>query len=107
MYSVISSRMKRHIRHELSAEGPTVWIGKEGLTAQIVKEISRQLDQREMIKAKFLQTALKDTTAKEIAGQIANSMVPVNINRRNRIAFFVNYADGVSFTDAKSRGRME
>ena len=71
MYSVISSRMKRHIRHELSAEGPTVWIGKEGLTAQIVKEISRQLDQREMIKAKFLQTALKDTTAKEIAGQIA------------------------------------
>jgi RNA-binding protein len=68
---LITSKMKRHIRHELSAEGPTVWIGKEGLTAQIVKEISRQLDQREMIKAKFLQTALKDTSAREIAVQIA------------------------------------
>lgn len=68
---MITSKMKRHIRHELSTGGPTIWVGKEGSTVQIVKEISRQLDEHEMVKAKFLQTALKDVSAKEMAERIA------------------------------------
>jgi len=74
--------MKRHIRHELSTEGPTVWIGKEGSTPQIVKEISRQLDQREMIKAKLLQTALRDMSAKEVAEQIAKETESILVEVR-------------------------
>jgi len=68
---VITSRMKRRIRHNLSAERPTVWVGKEGSTAQIVGEISRQLDKREVVKAKILQTALQGEEAKEMAARIA------------------------------------
>lgn len=68
---MITSKMKRHIRHELSTGGPTIWVGKEGSTVQIVNEISRQLDEHEMVKAKFLQTALKDVSAKEMAERIA------------------------------------
>jgi RNA-binding protein len=63
--------MKRRIKRELSAEKPTVWVGKEGTTQQIVNEISRQLDKREIVKAKILKSALKDEEAKSVASKIA------------------------------------
>ena len=64
-------KMKRRIKRELSAEKPTVWVGKEGATQQIVNEISRQLDKREIVKAKILKSALKDEEAKSVASKIA------------------------------------
>jgi len=63
--------MKRRIQQELSTEKPTVWIGKEGATTQLINEINNQLKKREMIKAKILKTALKEEKAKEIAAKIA------------------------------------
>jgi len=69
---MITPRMKRRIRQDLGTEKPTVWVGKEGSTPQVMNEISRQLEQREVVKAKILQTALKDTETKEIATRIAN-----------------------------------
>ncbi len=63
--------MKRRIKQELSTEKPTVWIGKEGTTAQIINEINSQLKKREMIKAKILKTALQEEKAKDIATKVA------------------------------------
>ena len=63
--------MKRRIKIALSAERPTVHVGKEGATAQIINEVAKQLDTREMIKAKILKSALKDEEAKDIASKIA------------------------------------
>ena len=68
---MITPKMKRRIKRELSAEKPTVWVGKEGATQQIVNEISRQLDNREIVKAKILKSALKDEEAKSVASKIA------------------------------------
>jgi RNA-binding protein len=68
---VITHKMKRRIKSALSAERPTVHIGKEGATAQIINEVAKQLDTREMIKAKILKSALKDEEAKNIAAKIA------------------------------------
>jgi len=68
---VITPKMKRRIKRALSAERPTVHVGKEGATTQIINEISKQLDTREMIKAKILKTALKDEESKNIATKIA------------------------------------
>jgi RNA-binding protein len=68
---MITAKMKRRIKHKLSAEKPTVWVGKEGATTQILNEISKQLDKREMIKAKILKSALQDEEAKSIATKIA------------------------------------
>lgn len=68
---MITPKMKRRIKRELSAEKPTVWVGKEGATQQIVNEISRQLDKREIVKAKILKSALKDEEAKSVASKIA------------------------------------
>jgi RNA-binding protein len=69
--TVITPKMKRRIKSTLSAESPTVHIGKEGATTQIINEVSKQLDTREMIKAKILRSALKEEEAKNIAAKIA------------------------------------
>jgi len=68
---MITPKMKRRIKRKLSVEKPTVWVGKEGATSQIVNEISRQLDKKEIVKAKILRSALKDEEAKSVASKIA------------------------------------
>jgi RNA-binding protein len=69
---MITQAMKRRLKRKISAEKPTVWVGKEGSTPQIINEVNRQLEQHEVVKAKILQTALKEIEAKEIATKIAN-----------------------------------
>jgi len=69
---LLSNKIKRSIRKNISLERPTVWVGKEGATEQIVDEVNRQLEQRGVVKAKILQTALKNDEAKIIATKIAN-----------------------------------
>lgn len=68
---MITPRMKRRIKSELSAEKPTIWVGKEGKTQQIVNEISKQLEKREMLKVRILKSALKHEEAKSLASKIA------------------------------------
>ena len=67
---MITSRMKRRIKRELSLEKPTIWVGKEGATPQMINEVVRQLEKREMIKIRMLKTALQEE-AKIIASKIA------------------------------------
>jgi RNA-binding protein len=68
---MITPKMKRRIKQKLGAEKPTIWVGKDGATAQIVNEISKQLDKREMIKTKILKTALQNEETKTIASKVA------------------------------------
>ena len=68
---MLTPKMKQRIKSALRTERPTVHIGKEGATAQIKNEVAKQLDAREMIKAKILKTALQDEEAKNIAAKIA------------------------------------
>jgi len=67
---MITSRMKRRIKRELSGEKPTVWVGKEGAAPKTVNEVSRQLEKREMVKVKILKSALKEDETREIASKI-------------------------------------
>ncbi len=69
--SKITTRMKRHVRYKLKDENPTLWIGKEGLTSQMSKEIDKQLDKNKMVKVRILKTALQSETAKSIATKAA------------------------------------
>lgn len=79
---MISNKIRRSIRQNLSVEKPTVWIGKEGSTTQVMNEINRQLEQRGVVKAKILQTAFKDEEAKDIAARIANQTGAILIGVR-------------------------
>jgi putative YhbY family RNA-binding protein len=64
--------MKRHVRHVLKDENPTIWVGKDGLTVQLVAEIEKQLQKNKMIKARVLSAALQElNTAESIANRAA------------------------------------
>jgi RNA-binding protein len=63
--------MKRHVRHELKDEKPTIWVGKDGLTLQLSKEIENQLEKKKMLKIKILKSALQQSTAQTVASEAA------------------------------------
>ena len=66
--SKITTRMKRHVRHVLKDENPTIWVGKEGLTPPLTAEIEKQLQRNKMVKVKILPAALQgEVTAQSIA----------------------------------------
>ena len=69
---MLTPKMKRRLKSRIGVEKPTIQIGKDGITTRMEKEISKQLDSRELIKIKILKTALKDNDAKNIALTIAN-----------------------------------
>jgi RNA-binding protein len=69
--SKLTARMKRRIKRRLSEERPTIWIGKNGASQESIKEIEKQLEKKEMVKIKILQSALDGKEAKEIASKIA------------------------------------
>jgi RNA-binding protein len=68
---MITSKIRRRIKRELSSQKPTIWIGKNRATQQVIGEISRQLEKKEMVKIRMLKSALGDKEAKAIASEIA------------------------------------
>ena len=70
--SKITTKMKRHVRHVLKDENPTIWVGKEGLTSQLISEIEKQLQKNKMVKIRILPVALQEpNTAQVIAAKAA------------------------------------
>ena len=69
--SKITTKMKRHVRHELKEEGPTIWVGKEGLTPNLMVQVEAQLQRAKMVKIRILKSALAAETAKVIATRTA------------------------------------
>jgi len=70
--SKITTRMKRHVRHVLKDENPTIWVGKEGLTTQCTSEIEKQLQKNKMVKVRILPAALQnENTAQSISAKAA------------------------------------
>ncbi len=67
----ITTKMKRHVRHELKYEGPTLWVGKDGLTSQVLVEVEKQLNKQKMIKIRILRAALQEDSAQKIANRVA------------------------------------
>ena len=63
--------MKRRIKRKLSGEKPTIWIGKSGVSQELINEIEKQLDKREMVKIKILKSALKENEMRQLASRIA------------------------------------
>lgn len=50
---------------------PVVWIGKAGLTKEVVEEMKKQLKKKQLIKVKLLKPALENTCKKDLAKKIA------------------------------------
>ena len=83
--SKITTKMKRHVRHKLKDEKPTIWIGKDGLTPQISSEIDKQLDKHKMLKVKILRSALQTEKAKIIASKAAEQASAALVEVRGHV----------------------
>jgi RNA-binding protein len=70
--SKLTAGMKRRIKRRLGREDPTIWVGKSGVSEQLLKEIMKQLEKNEMVKIKILKSALGETEAKHIASKTAD-----------------------------------
>jgi len=69
--SEMTAGKKRFVKRTLSEESPTIWIGKSGVSEEVLKEVEKQLEKRKMVKVKLLGTAIKGGQTKQIAMQIA------------------------------------
>jgi RNA-binding protein len=70
------------MKRELSLEKPKVWVGKDGASLQTMKEISRQLEKRKIVKVQILKSALEDESADEIALKTAQQTQSILIEVR-------------------------
>jgi RNA-binding protein len=74
MANEITAGKRRFVKHQLAEEKPTIWIGKSGVSQEILREIMKQLNKNKMIKVKILKTALQNDEAKKIALGIASQI---------------------------------
>jgi putative YhbY family RNA-binding protein len=77
--------MKRHVRHELKEEGPTIWVGKEGLTPAVTAQVEAQLQRTKMVKIRILKSALETDTAKAIACRTAEQTSAALVEVRGHV----------------------
>ena len=69
---MISSKQRSYLRGLAHNIDPTVYIGKQGLTENIIKEMDRGFELRELVKVKLQEGA--DLSPKETANEIAETL---------------------------------
>ena len=78
--------MKRHVRFVLKDENPTIWVGKDGLTAQSIAEMEKQLQRNKMVKVRILPAALQElNTAESIAKKAAQETESALVEVRGNV----------------------
>jgi putative YhbY family RNA-binding protein len=77
--------MKRHVKHELKEEGPTIWVGKDGLTPGVAIQVENQLQRTKMVKIRILKSALVSDTAKAIATRTAEQVDAALVEVRGHV----------------------
>ena len=92
--SKLTAAKKRSIKRKLSEEKPTVWVGKGGFSAELLKEIDKQLSKKETVKARILKSALSEHEARQVASRIAGQTGALLVEAR-----------GHTFTLYRPRGR--
>jgi RNA-binding protein len=93
----ITTRMKRHVRHVMKDENPTIWVGKDGLSEQVIGEMEKQLQKNKMVKARILPAALTaDNTAQAIADKAAETTGAALVELRGHVLILFRKRKAVS-----------
>lgn len=67
---MITKKQKLRIKQEFFAEKPTVWIGKNGITEEFIRELIKQLEKNEVVKIKILKSYLSLKSVAEIVERV-------------------------------------
>jgi RNA-binding protein len=70
---VITKQQQLRIKRKFAKEKPTLLIGKNGLTKEVVEEVKKRLKSNKVVKIKILKTALEQTTMKEITKELVDN----------------------------------
>lgn len=65
----------------------TVWVGKAGISS-VTDELADQLDDRDLVKVKFLRAARGGTTTEELAEDLAEKVGAELIETRGNTAVY-------------------
>lgn len=63
----------RRLQSRSRETDPTIWIGKEGVSKELLKHVASQLKTRELVKVKVQKSALAETETAVVAGRVASS----------------------------------
>lgn len=66
----------------MSTEKPTIWVGRSGATEQLVREVSNQLEKKEIVKVKILKGALKDEEPTDVIRTIVEETGSALVEQR-------------------------
>ena len=71
---------KHKIKQKAKALEPHIRIGKQGTTKEVIEEITKQLNGKEIVKIKFLKSSVKDrkhrkALAVELAGKTKSMLI--------------------------------
>ena len=77
----------RELRKEAHDLEVTVWVGKSGIDA-VVDELADQLDDRKLVKVKFLRAARGGTTTEQVAEQLATAVDAELVETRGNTAVY-------------------
>ena len=69
---MITSKQRAELRSRANELDTTLMVGKEGITDALIEETGRQLEARELIKGKVLETAL--LSAREVSDQLCEAL---------------------------------
>ena len=72
---------------DIHALDVTVWVGKGG-TEAVVEELAGQVEERELVKVRFLRSALAGTSAEELAELLAEETNASIVDVRGHTAVF-------------------
>ena len=75
------------LRKEAHDLGVTVWVGKRGIDP-VVEELSDQLDERNLVKAKLLRSARAGDSTEEVAADLAEATDADLIETRGNTAVY-------------------
>ena len=69
---MITSKQRSELRAKANELETTLMVGKEGITDALVEELNRQLEARELVKGKVLETALM--SAREVSDALCEAL---------------------------------
>lgn len=69
---MITGKQRSYLRKLANGIDPVVYIGKQDLTENIIKEIDTNLEVRELVKVKIQESSMLDP--KEVANQVAEEL---------------------------------
>lgn len=79
--------MMADLRKEAHEADVTVWVGKAGVDA-VVDEVSDQLQDRNVVKVKFLRSARGGTSTEELADELAEGANADLVETRGNTAVY-------------------